>query len=225
MPVEHLLKERGAAAWHAHDERDALHRGRTRLEPARAAADEGKLLLGVGDHPVDVEGGARGGVQVERQVERAAVLAIGIEEANGIEARDPTDQGGAVAAGKLLEAGDGARAVGVQADARGEDRGAWVLRPIPTFGDQRLQLIAAVGAVQHLGERQDRVRRVGGALADQRPEAIDGGRTAPKAVVDNGAEELHLGAGAAKPQGAVDRLICLPEPAQAECRAGQREPC
>ena len=224
MPIEHLLEERGAAARHAHDERDALHRRRTWLEPARAAAHEVKLLLGVGDHPVDVEGGSCGGVQVERQVERAAVLAVGIQEADGIEARDPAHQGGAVAAGKLLEAGDGARAVGVKADAGGEDRGAWVLRPIPTFRHQRLQLIAAVGAVQHLGERQHRVRRVGSALAHQHPEAIDGRRTAPKAVVDDGAQELHFVAGAAEPQGAVDRLVCLPEPSQAEGSAGQREP-
>ena len=161
MAIKHLLKQGGAAAGHANHQRNAIHHGRARREPWLAAGEQCGLRVGIGNHSFNIKAFAGGGVQVFRQCKGAAVLARGIEHADGVESSDAACHGKRVAACEGFQSVGGAGGVRQCGHPCGEDRRARVVEPRAAAAHQCLQFLPAPGAVEHFREHHGGVRGVG----------------------------------------------------------------
>ena len=204
MTVEHLLEERGAAARHAHDEGEPLHRRHARREPRAAPGKELALEVDVGGESAEVERRGLELLQVRGQVEGAAVLAAGVEVLHSLESGVAAHGVVTGRAGDGLEVRDGAFAIVLGAHARGHDAAADVAEPRAALLHQRAHLGALAGAVQDVRQEHLRIERVGGLAVDECTQPLGRLLAASEVMVHHGPRERDA-------RIADDGLLCARE--------------
>ena len=201
-----------------------MHGRRTRRAPDGAARQQGALAFHFLFQAAHVEAGVGGGVQVRGQVEGLAVAAGGVEQAHGVEAREPSQPRRRIGARELLQHVDGRGRIAARKCARGVQDGAFVLQPCATCGDEFAQFGVSCGAVKRLGQRQRRVERDRVVHARERLQTLDGHIASADAVIDRAAEEDDLWILWRHGEGARDGAVGTTQQAHAQRRARHAHP-
>jgi hypothetical protein len=163
-------------------------------------------------------------VEVGGQVERAPVLAVGVEHPHGIEAGDAAQGGWKRPARDRLEALDGAGTVARGGHPGNEHRGSGVLEPRTSRLDERPQFLWPIGPVEHLGERNRCLGDVARVPLGDLSEARDRCLASAEAMIDDGSDQVDIGRSAPKRERSVDGLVGGAEPPQSEVDARESEP-
>ena len=207
MAVEHLLEQRRAAAGHSHDKRGARGLRALGREPRAALLDQSHLLGHVGLDGADIERRRRLAVHEARELERLAVLAVCVEHAHRLEARDPLEQRAARAARGGLELRHRRGAVTPHRRTRGEHRSALVLGPASALVDERVELVLAAGAVQCFGERERRFGFIRWLARNQRGQPRDRCVALSEPMLDDALEQVELRVGRCDAKTAFRRVV------------------
>ena len=192
MAVEHLLEERGAGAGESDDQRDAVHGICARGDPLCACACLRGVLARRLQEALEVEARRGLGVEAGREVERLAMAARLVEQADGVEAGDAAQDGTRGARGDGRERRDGAGRVVGRREPRAHERGARVGGPRAARREESREFIAPVREPIDLCERDRGLECLRCARGRHAREPGDGAVDSAEALLDHSAEELRL---------------------------------
>ena len=192
MPVEHLLEERGARAGESDHERDAVERLRARRDPPRAGGDLGGLLARPLQEPLEIEAGSRVRMHARGEVERLAVAACLVEQADRLEAgRSPQHR----AAGRgrdRRERLDRLRRLAPCKRARLHQRSARIARPRAARLEEPVELVAPMREPVDLREGDRRLERLWCARRRDTAQSIDGALDPAEPLLDHALQQVCL---------------------------------